>query len=1199
MSKALATKNVAAVLLGLGLVLASVFAFAASAKAQTTTTTTTSNPSNVSALQSQVQALLAQIAALQGSGTATSGTGACFTFTQNESMGKSGGQVMWIQEFLNGHGFTVAASGAGSPGNETSYFGPATKAAVIKFQNAYAAQILTPEGLTSGTGNWFAGSRAEANSICAGSTTTTTTTTGTGTTGNGLGITVSAAAQPANSLAPQNATRVPFTTFTVTNNSGAAVTINGIVIQRTGLANDNAFAGVVLLDSNGIQLGNSQTFNSNHQATIGGTFTLQAGQSMTYTVAGNMSSNESGNAGQVASISVVGINTSVPVAGTLPITGAQQTVNSTLTIGTATVGNSGYDPNGYRSEAIGTTGVTFSAIRITANTEDQKLYSITWNETGSAGTTDISNLATVVNGTSYPVTVDASGKYYTSTFPGGILVSKGNSVDAYIKGDVTGTNASGRTVEFDIYRSSDIYLVGQTYGYGVTATQTGTCVTSAATGNHGSAFVNTSTSCSPTGTASTPFFQGSVVSVTGGTLSTVSTASSVSPQNIAVNVPNQVLGGFTTNFTGEPVTVQSVTVHVATSSNSATQLTNVTLVDQNGNVVGGPDDETYTASGGQIVFNSSITFPVGSMTYTIKGTVSSPASAGANNGTTYTLSTNPSTDWLSPVGQTSGSNLTLTNSLITMSTMTVQSGSLTISASASPAATTITPNQNNYTVANIVLNASQSGEDVRLNSLPIFVVGTSTNVTDATKTYALENNLTNCQLWNGSTPLNSQAVGSGQWTAHAVTANAALGGSTAGIEANFVFTNSLVIPKGTTVTLSLICNVGGGLYNGEQFAAGVDPSVTVTVNGASSGNSITATVNPTTAGVQTVGTASLSVTTPTQIYAQAAGGSAGVTLGTFTLQPTSGQVSLQNIALELNTNYASSSDLDNGAGDVTIWNGSTQVGSVNFLGGTQSGNFLISTSTVALTLPQNVQTTLTVKGNISTIGSGQSGTSGHEILVGLNNAQGASGNTTVNTGVAAQPAKGSGVAIFRSYPTQVSLVNLPASGVSGDRNLIEFSVTANNQNPVGVDQFVFSFASSTGVTISNPALYYSDGGTPNTLVSNGVANATSYTVATNAATTSLATPIEIPAGHTYNFLLQAGTVAYTGGNSTYNITTTLKGDSTDLAPVMITGAAATSTYNFVWSPNSTTTTVASVADWTNGYGVTGLPSFGISASRAQ
>ncbi|MBU0614253.1 peptidoglycan-binding protein [Patescibacteria group bacterium] len=86
-------------------------------------------------------------------------------FTQNLAPESSNESVRDLQQFLNQNGFTVAEDGYGTPGNETTYFGSLTRAAVIRFQEAYAEQILHPIGLTRGTGFVGTMTRALINSL--------------------------------------------------------------------------------------------------------------------------------------------------------------------------------------------------------------------------------------------------------------------------------------------------------------------------------------------------------------------------------------------------------------------------------------------------------------------------------------------------------------------------------------------------------------------------------------------------------------------------------------------------------------------------------------------------------------------------------------------------------------------------------------------------------------------------------------------------------------------------------------------------------------------------------------------------------------------------------------------------------------------------------------------------------------------------
>ena len=77
------------------------------------------------------------------------------SFPRNLRQGQSGKDVLLLQQFLNSHNFLVNSSGSGSPGAETTFFGFKTKKALVKFQEEYASSILTPLGLSKGTGNFL------------------------------------------------------------------------------------------------------------------------------------------------------------------------------------------------------------------------------------------------------------------------------------------------------------------------------------------------------------------------------------------------------------------------------------------------------------------------------------------------------------------------------------------------------------------------------------------------------------------------------------------------------------------------------------------------------------------------------------------------------------------------------------------------------------------------------------------------------------------------------------------------------------------------------------------------------------------------------------------------------------------------------------------------------------------------------------
>ena len=437
--------------------------------------------------------------------------------------------------------------------------------------------------------------------------------------------------------------------------------------------------------------------------------------------------------------------------------------------------------------------------------------SLTFNQTGSASTVnDLANLAIVVGGTKYPATVSADGKYIWANLGTGVLVAKGNNVEVYVAYDIIGSNSSTRTVIFDVDKTTDIFAVGVTYGYGISPAA-------------GSSPVPT-TRGTFTPTNGTPFIYSNVVTISGASVTTIGKAATVAAQNIAINVPNQPLGGFVTDIKGESITAQSLVFSVATTS-GARALTNVTLVDGNGAVVAGPVDSVFVSSGppgaSTLTFTDSVTFKAGAQTFRLLGKVNSDSSDGG----TYIISTTPSSQWTTVKGDVTGNTVSLAaNGVFAMNTMTIKGPSIAVGRAASPASQNIVPGGTDVLFVNLQFDASQSGEDIRFSSFPFSLTfGGLSNKGD----------ISSCRLFNGSTVLTTGSNVINPTNATLATTSPYTGTST--------LDNPVTVAKGTVVTLGMRCNVSGSATNTGTYEWNDNGASNFTFTGAQSGTTASGT----------------------------------------------------------------------------------------------------------------------------------------------------------------------------------------------------------------------------------------------------------------------------------------------------------------------------------------------------------------------
>jgi hypothetical protein len=419
------------------------------------------------------------------------------------------------------------------------------------------------------------------------------------------------------------------------------------------------------------------------------------------------------------------------------------------------------------------------------------------------------------------------------------------------------------------------------------------------------------------------------------------------------------------------------------------------------------------------------------------------------------------------------------------------------------------------------------------------------------------------------------------------------------------FLGPITLPVGTT-TYTLRGKLPASFANGGTLIAYTNPAQQWTAPAQLP--NVTVAMNTMTVAVSG-GSLAVSTDASAPSYTVVAGGTTGVTANVIKLRASNEAINLTKVGLAL-TNTASSTGAD--LVTVTLYAGTniksssgvpistgTLLGTAVFL-----GNALTATSTLNtdVQISKDMDSTIIVKADIADIGTNQPGTDGHLVAINYVNSQGVgvnSGSTIYGTVGAISVA---GLRTFNTFPTVALDATLPSTGVA-DGRLMRLKVTANSAGSLGINQLTFKVATTAAAVTDVKLFAYTDSGYSNPVpgtFGDTIGQFGSTQSAVNDANFSIVAstnPIQVPAGSTIYFELK-GTVADVGSGS--SVTTTLVGDSAypSFATFMA-QANALSASSFVWSPNATSTATVHSNDWTNGYGVVGLPAVGTSQTRSN
>ena len=717
-------------------------------------------------------------------GLATSGTGGAAvscSFSRSLTLGSTGDDVKCLQQYLNAAGHTLAASGVGSPGNETSYFGPLTRTAVASWQ---AANDVSPA-----VGYFGPISQAKYGTVGAGVGTGTGTGTGTGAivvVPVGTDLVVQAASD--SPLARTIGSGTAFNpALKIALTAGAAsVSINSITLKKNGFLTNTNLNGVDVVDSSGTRHGNVVTsINADDTILITMTsdpVTVSAGTTEYLTIRFNLlTGNYTGTVGfalQSISSDASSVSASFPITGATMnlVDGGSSLASTTLDVLTSTGSSTlNVDPNSLQE-------ITRFRIVESGSKEGAYLHSLTLYNYGNADEGDYKDVTLEATDGTVLATTQPSGQNVVFNLATPYFIDKGQTKDFTIKAKLIG--GTTKTIELVVYNNYDIDLRGSSTGISVIPGN-GSTDTSFPVGNGYNKQTIGSGSLTLTRASDSP-------------------SSAVTPGATSV-----LLAKYTAKPTGESYELRQVSFGLDQDDVGSVSLSGTVVMKVNGVIVFSEGISSWDVDG-TVLTKTLSSYPVltAGEDSTIEFVVSISSSATASD--SYFIN---DFDFVQ-------AKRLVTNDLVDPTTVTldgliiaINSGSLVVTTLATPVANSVVVGTNNFEFATIQLNAQASGEDIKVTK----IIVTDTLVAGA------YSHVTNLLMYKDSetSPLPTSAST-----------------ATNGNEVTFSFSTPVLVTKSTPVTLHLMGDVTNSTST-HTFNVSTSTASALTAVGATTGNSLT------------------------------------------------------------------------------------------------------------------------------------------------------------------------------------------------------------------------------------------------------------------------------------------------------------------------------------------------------------------------